>query len=202
MKNKKNKTKLLENKRNQRLIASLAFVACILVLLSFTFINKQQETTSSFQECFEKGYLVAESYPRECRTPEGNLFIEDVESTAINYVDISNALANPSQESRKEKIFTADGSFHEVFQENPLQIDFNKSMVVAVFSGQKNTGGYSIIVRRVEETEDSLRIFLTEKSPGADCFVTMAITYPFVAVEIPQTQKTVEFFYDYEDLVC
>lgn len=36
------------------------------------------EPVSSFQECVDAGYPVMESYPRQCRTPDGELFIEDI----------------------------------------------------------------------------------------------------------------------------
>ena len=32
---------------------------------------------ASFEECVAAGYPVMESYPRQCRTPDGTLFIED-----------------------------------------------------------------------------------------------------------------------------
>ena len=33
---------------------------------------------SNFEECAAMGYPVMESYPRQCRTPNGRLFVEDV----------------------------------------------------------------------------------------------------------------------------
>lgn len=33
---------------------------------------------TSFEECVSVGYPVLESYPRQCRTPQGDLFIEDI----------------------------------------------------------------------------------------------------------------------------
>jgi hypothetical protein len=36
------------------------------------------ETVSSFEECVAAGYPVAESYPRQCHTPGGQSFTEDV----------------------------------------------------------------------------------------------------------------------------
>ena len=34
---------------------------------------------TSFEECVEAGYPVMESYPRQCRTPDGRTFTEEVE---------------------------------------------------------------------------------------------------------------------------
>ncbi len=33
---------------------------------------------SNFDECADAGYPIMESYPRQCRTPDGKLFIEDI----------------------------------------------------------------------------------------------------------------------------
>src|SRR3989344_618363 len=44
---------------------------------------------ASFEECVEAGYPIMESYPRQCRTPDGTLFIEDgsVEPGEVNAPD-------------------------------------------------------------------------------------------------------------------
>ncbi len=36
----------------------------------------QQEIARSFEECLAKGYTVLESYPRQCVTPDGEIFVE------------------------------------------------------------------------------------------------------------------------------
>ena len=36
---------------------------------------------SNFRECASLGYLVMESYPRQCRTPEGEIFTEDIKDS-------------------------------------------------------------------------------------------------------------------------
>ena len=37
-----------------------------------------EEEISSFEECIAKGYPVLESYPRQCKTPDGETFVEDI----------------------------------------------------------------------------------------------------------------------------
>jgi hypothetical protein len=39
---------------------------------------------SSFEECVAAGYAIMESYPRQCLTPQGNTFVEDIGS--IDYM--------------------------------------------------------------------------------------------------------------------
>jgi hypothetical protein len=33
---------------------------------------------SNFEECVDAGYPVQESYPRQCSTPDGNVYVEDL----------------------------------------------------------------------------------------------------------------------------
>lgn len=37
------------------------------------------ERITNFQECMDAGYPIMESYPRQCRTPEGQNFVEEIE---------------------------------------------------------------------------------------------------------------------------
>ena len=61
------------------LLLVISFV--IFVILEFELYPQEplpEESVSSFQECIEKGYPVMESYPRQCRTPSGEIFTEDI----------------------------------------------------------------------------------------------------------------------------
>jgi len=74
--------------------------------------------------------------------------------------------------------------------ELPLKDDL-KYDIVAVFMGQKNTGGYSITIEsiRVDGTTTYLKKKETKPEPGG--MVSMALTAPYVIVEIPKTGKVV-----------
>jgi hypothetical protein len=37
----------------------------------------------NFAECADRGYPVMESYPRQCRTPEGTLFVEEITPVVV-----------------------------------------------------------------------------------------------------------------------
>jgi hypothetical protein len=41
-------------------------------------ISPEQEITS-FEECLTAGYLIIESYPRQCQVPGGEIFTEEIE---------------------------------------------------------------------------------------------------------------------------
>lgn len=61
--------------------------------------NDSTEITT-FQECVDAGYPVQESYPRQCTTPDGDRFTEEVED--------GTGLANPASEYCEEQGGTVD----------------------------------------------------------------------------------------------
>jgi len=64
------------------------------------------------------------------------------------------------------------------------EIDFAKSAVVAAFAGTKNTGGYSVSVKK---TADKITIGLIE--PPKDAMTTDALTTPFAVSLVPIEQE-------------
>ena len=67
---------------------------------------------------------------------------------------------------------------------NAPEVDFSKEMVIAIFSGEKPTGGYSIEITKVELDKDEVTIFFEEVSPEPGQPVTEALTQPFHIVKI------------------
>ena len=53
---------------------------------------------------------------------------------------------------------------------------------IAVMSGTKPTGGYSVEVTGVEDNEGRTNVFVKELSPSKDAMVTQDITYPYTIV--------------------
>jgi hypothetical protein len=72
------------------------------------------------------------------------------------------------------------------------KIDFDKHMVLAVFLGRKNTGGYAVAIAKIEQKE-KLVVTVKETSPPPDAMVTMALTAPYHVVVVPKTEKAIEF---------
>ena len=66
---------------NKRIFTFLAIIILGGVAIYFA-IPKQDEvipiSVSSFEECVSAGYVVMESYPRQCRTPRGEMFTENI----------------------------------------------------------------------------------------------------------------------------
>lgn len=67
------------------------------------------------------------------------------------------------------------------------KVDFSTKAVVALFMGQKNTGGYSIGIKSVTINGDVAEVAILETKP--DGMATMALTQPYCIAAIPKTAK-------------
>jgi hypothetical protein len=63
-------------------------VGLLIVFLAGFFVYYQRENVAkevgfitSFEDCVSAGYPVMESYPRQCTTPEGNVYTEELDAT-------------------------------------------------------------------------------------------------------------------------
>jgi len=75
---KKFKKKIQKNKLNKSVLAVLA-IALVLVLFFLVNINfpkEKLEEITNLNECVKEGNVVIDSYPRQCRTLQGELFVE------------------------------------------------------------------------------------------------------------------------------
>ena len=77
---------IMKNNVNKILFTLIAFAiigittASVLVVASYNIANgREDKSITSFEECANL-YDVMESYPRQCRTSDGTLFVEDVEN--------------------------------------------------------------------------------------------------------------------------
>ncbi|MEO8239156.1 MAG: protease complex subunit PrcB family protein [Flavobacterium sp.] len=64
------------------------------------------------------------------------------------------------------------------------QSDISNSNYVILNMGEKNSGGYSIGVEKVEETDKNIIITVKENNPSPDAMVTQVISYPYTVVRI------------------
>lgn len=75
----------MRNMNQKRFVNIVVIIGAVVVAaLAGYFIANQQTSLkpvkeiSSFDECAKAGYPIAESYPRQCRTPDGRLFVENL----------------------------------------------------------------------------------------------------------------------------
>jgi len=71
------------------------------------------------------------------------------------------------------------------------QADINNSNYVILNMGEKNTGGYSISVEKVEETDKNIIITVKEKGPAADAMAMQVITYPYTVVRVHSKKEII-----------
>ena len=69
----------------------------------------------------------------------------------------------------------------------PPKVDFEKSEVLAVFDGERATGGYSVVIGSVTNTEDTRIVLIRHTVPGKGCMVSEALTHPYILIEVPKT---------------
>ncbi|OXB23929.1 hypothetical protein B0A80_08140 [Flavobacterium tructae] len=71
------------------------------------------------------------------------------------------------------------------------QDDISNSNYVILNMGEKNTGGYSIGVEKVEETDKNIIITVKENNPAADAMVMQAITYPYTVIKVHSKKEII-----------
>lgn len=69
------------------------------------------------------------------------------------------------------------------------QVDFKKNSVVALFMGEKTTGGFSTEVASISRTKDGMIVNIKEEGPKPNDNVTTAICQPFCFVKIPRPDE-------------
>ncbi|MCC9070855.1 protease complex subunit PrcB family protein [Flavobacterium sp. F-65] len=69
--------------------------------------------------------------------------------------------------------------------------DISKANYIILNMGEKNTGGYSIGVEKVEETDKNIIITVKETAPAPDGMVMQVITYPYAVVKINSKKEIV-----------
>ncbi len=85
---------------------------------------------------------------------------------------------------------------HMLFMIEPMpvpEVDFAENMVVAVFMGEVNTGGYALHIFEVVETGSSVVVKMERVEPGPRCIVPQVLTQPYHMVQIARTEKPVTF---------
>ncbi len=103
------------------------------------------------------------------------------------------------------KVIDIENSPEEVknwVEENKLQeahtvIHTETNTYVVITRGQKRTGGYGIEVISVEEMEDKITILVKYIEKDRDGFVIQLITYPYIIIELPKTDKKIKILFEH-----
>ena len=75
----------------------------------------------------------------------------------------------------------------------PPKVDFDTSIVVAVFLGTRPTAGYSVQITAVRRTASGAVVEYVERKPPSSGMRAQVLTSPFDMVAIPRDVQKIEF---------
>ena len=81
-------------------------------------------------------------------------------------------------------------------------IDFNIDQMLALFLGEKFSGGYAIDVEGIDVFDDRLDVNIVEIVPGNGCAVSLGLTQPYQFIKIKRTDKMISFLIRSETVDC
>jgi len=82
--------------------------------------------------------------------------------------------------------------WEQIGREAPQGFDPARELAVAVFLGERRTGGYSVEITGVTESAEGIFIFYREKVPDRDQRVGQMLTSPWTVALFPATTRPVE----------
>lgn len=116
---------------------------------------------------------------------------ETVEETRVETVEETRELrverissAAPGQGPERPRVIlapSAEALSHEIGAEVP---DSGEGTYLAVYWGQKPTGGYSLAVRFARLEREHVTVGLALREPLPDAIVTQALTYPYAVAVV------------------
>lgn len=132
-----------------------------------------------------------------CEDDEKTKIVKPVEFTTLSQGDLK---GNGEEGIVKSKLIVSDNTSFGVLlskinavndEISPAPaIDFNESVVLAVFDDIKSHGGYSIDITKVSEHEDRLVVEIERLNEGG---MLTVITQPYHIVKIPKSTKPIIF---------
>lgn len=86
------------------------------------------------------------------------------------------------------KVNSASGSHFAV-----PKVDYSKEMLMILCMGQKNSGGYQIAIKNIEENTLSWVVTVQEMEPAPGDMALTMITKPFYVAKLKTTHKKIVF---------
>ena len=74
-------------------------------------------------------------------------------------------------------------------------INFSSNIVLAVYMGERSTGGYRIEITNIGENEEHRRVYIRETRPSPFGGVTLALTQPYHIVKLNRIPKLIVFIH-------
>ena len=93
------------------------------------------------------------------------------------------------QTEQQFEVITGQSQFRHLWSRfdagAPPSLDFTRESAIAVFMGERPTGGYSIHVDSVMRSDGELLVEVVLQAPGPECMTTQAFTQPYEMVSVP-----------------
>src|SRR5690606_1506406 len=141
--------------------------------------------------------LVLSIFMFSCEEKEKSISVKPVEFTTLSQGDLK---GNGEENIGKSKLIISEQKIFDVLlgkinfvndQINPApKVDFNESIVLAVFDDIKSHGGHSVDITNVSEYEDRFVVEVERLKEGG--MLTM-MTQPYHLVIISKTSKPIIF---------
>ncbi len=125
--------------------------------------------------------------------------IDDLPSTSSGFEEPARQVIDAEPEWRTAWSRIATG---RIPAPRAPEIGFQRRIVVLAAMGSRNTGGYTIEIEGAWAGADSLYVDVVERSPGADCLTTQALTSPVTAVAVERVTLPVRFIERRETRAC
>ena len=126
---------------------------------------------------------------------EGGVDLGKADAVGLAVTPIDADISVERREAGGKAIITSAASWQAYFgTEAPASVDFDRQWVAFYGAGLRNTGGYAAEILGVHHlpAEGGLVLETRHTSPGFDCIVTQALTWPhaIVAFDVPAVAPT------------
>ncbi len=119
------------------------------------------------------------------------------EPPAVEFVTLARGDHSQIEEPRHAVVRTA-AQWSALWRQHagegaPPEVDFTRSMVIAVFAGTRPTAGYGVGISEIEKRDNRLVVTYREQKPAPDAIVAQVLTTPFHIVSTARTAGPVVF---------
>ncbi|MFZ6799624.1 hypothetical protein [Undibacterium sp. Di24W] len=122
----------------------------------------------------------------------------NISAARINYKVVDQGL-NSGVTSNRNVVVKDQASWMGLWQEhnksnaNIPNVDFSKNMIVGLFMGQRSSGCYAIEAATLWRAAGKIQLTRRDRNPGPTTICTANITAPYLLIEIPRSDETLEF---------
>lgn len=128
---------------NKKIIIGIGIVVAVIVISWGTIeitTKRSAPSINTFEECVSAGYSVLESYPRQCRTPDGKSFTEDI-GNELEKLDLIRASSpRPNQIIKSPLVIQGEARGFWFFEASfPIKLlDENDNLIAKIVAQAKS----------------------------------------------------------------